>query len=91
MKLRDDGKLKVKYSRAEREIFSLLPPRGTKIDTNALIEKRYGDRKPIHARGLILAALRSLAEKADHNEEKFVIRKSERVGPYPISFWIEAR
>ena len=84
--------LKIGYSRAEREIFALLPSKGNQRSSKDIAKLRYGSKGiPYHGQSSVNSALRSLQKKVIINEEPFRVEKSQRAGPYPIFFWIQRK
>jgi hypothetical protein len=81
----------IRYSPSERRAFHAVPQDGTPINTLDIIERVYKENKPFHARQMILGVMTSLANKIDANHEAFMILKTKRAGPNPISFWLEPR
>jgi hypothetical protein len=83
--------IKHAYSPSERRLLDLIKY-GQKISTSELLEGMYeGEYEPFHGRGSVNATLSDLIRKVDLNREPFVIRKSARRGPYPVSVWREKR
>ena len=80
---------KVGYSETERELFQLIPVDPGRVSSRELVEKKYGRSAPFNSFQLVRAALNSLSTKVTYNGEPFVVAKSERRGPHPISYWIE--
>ena len=78
----------VRYSPLERKVFERLTPDAK--DTVTITQEIYGRRgKPFNARQSVLGALVSLSRKTKANREPFTIKRSKRLGPRPVSFWIE--
>jgi hypothetical protein len=81
-----------RYSRKELRVFKLMPNGGKRIDTCDLLAKYYeGAQAPLNGQVSINGAMRSLMEKVKRNNEPFTICKSERRGPHPMEYWIEAK
>jgi hypothetical protein len=83
-----------RYSRSERELFSLMPKDGTKISSIALSEKRKKkfDWDIDNPRNVVIVTMDQLRKKIIRNKEPFRLVKTEkRLGPYPTEFWIEMR
>ena len=85
--------LKVRYSLGEQSLFALLPQSGAQVTSAILTKKFYGSRieEVYNARKIIICMLASLMRKADFNKEPFRIKKTQRTGPIPISFYLEKR
>lgn len=81
---------KVNYSPFERKVFALLAkkPKST-VDITDAIWGSDRRKRPTYARQSVLGALTSLSDKVKANREPFKVKKSERVGPHPIKFWVE--
>jgi len=74
------------YSPKEKEVFKLL---ATKPRTSvSIIEQMYED-PPLNGRQIIIGVLKSLQQKVKMNREPFMIERTERAGPIPVSFWIK--
>jgi DNA-binding response OmpR family regulator len=71
------------------EIFSSVKP-GRRFTTTALMDHLYGGNSAT-ARQSLMSVMRSLIRKADDNEEKWKIRRTEGMGPKPHEFWKETR
>lgn len=86
--LRRDGR--VRYSPAEREIFSFLRehPRDTVVIARLHYGRKNGGDVPFNGRQIVIGALRSLERKVRHNGEPFSIESSKRAGPRPMTFWL---
>lgn len=84
--LRSDGK----YSPGERKIFAILSR--VPVSTISIAEARWqnGDA-PVNSRHVIIGAIRSLQRKIEANREPFRIAGTRRLGPKPMSFWLEPR
>lgn len=81
----------VSYSVLERKIFTLLPQREDDgITFLDLIPKVYDSRPPFYARQSLNTTINNLASKITRNKEPFRIIKSERNGPHPIEWRVEA-
>jgi len=87
-KLTKDG---ISYSSLETRAFAALPKSGKPLSTNDIVEKIYnGDKdRPYFAQQSTLAALKALSRKMVRNKEEFSIKRSERSGPHPVTWWIE--
>ncbi len=83
------SEVKVAYSPAEKEVFSLLSRK--EQTTTSLVERLYEGRgKPpsFHAGHSVSGTLRSLAKKIEINSENFALMRSARRGPHPVSHWL---
>ena len=79
--------MKHSYSPGEKKMLALLK---SKPQTSiALAEKFYDKQRPYYDRQVVVGLLSNLASKAKRNGEPFVIQRTKRAGPKPISFWIE--
>jgi hypothetical protein len=79
-----------KYSPTEQRLRALLRPEPK--TTEEISRLLYRNREaPYHARKSALVALTSLADKLDLNRDPLRLARTERAGPYPISFWLERR
>jgi len=81
----------VQYSPGEQRALKLLT--GKPQDTNLLCDKFYkpDGGPPYYGRQIVLGLMNSLIRKSKHNGEKFIVKKSKRAGPWPITFWREDR
>lgn len=80
------------YSPREASVLAILTKsKGRRMSTTDLIEKVFTKSVPFHARQSILSTLSSLASKVEKKGEKFEIKRSNRRGPRPVSFWLEDR
>jgi hypothetical protein len=86
--LRENAKLKVRYSPKERRIFAALPHDGTRINSRALTSRLYGREVPFNGRVIVVGTVRSLQRKMIINEEKVIIHSTPQSGPFPIEFWV---
>lgn len=75
------------YSPKEKAVLAVI--RQGKVDTNTLVEKVYGEGRPFNARQAIVATVTSLIMKAKRRNEKFTVKRSPRMGPKSIFYWIE--
>lgn len=85
MKLSAKG---VRYSPTEQKAFSFLStkPKTTIELSDAIYTKTT---RPFNDRGVVLSVMKKLTNKVHANREPFIIRSTERRGPYPVSFWVE--
>ena len=79
---------KIGYSERERRLFRVIAGR-VRITTSDLVGK--GLSESFHARQSIVASLVGLARKMDANRETHKLCRSERRGPHPSEWWLEAR
>jgi hypothetical protein len=81
----------INYSPNERRAFAILPKDGRRITTVEITRKIYqrSTKKPYYARQATLGVMDELVRKVMANKERFVIKRSARRGPHPISFWLE--
>lgn len=86
-KLKIDGK--VRYSKNEQALFKALTvkPRSSSV----LLDKVYGENIPYNGRKIIIGVIASLRSKFAANKEPFKLVSSERSGPHPMEFWLEAK
>jgi hypothetical protein len=84
---------KRKFSPSELRLMALLPDNGDTITTSELNKLFYGSAPPKMARQAITFFMRSLADKAEYNREKFVVcrteRKGQHAGPHESAWWIK--
>lgn len=90
IKLKDDDVAEVPYSKTERVAFSALP-RGNPKSTSEILDKFYGGEVPYHGRNVLNSLIRSLSKKIRINREPFVIEKSARRGPHPMTIRVVPR
>lgn len=80
------------YSQAEIKLLEILQKQKGPVDSATLHDLFYGgQQESFHSQTIVNSALRSLRMKADHNGEPYMIVKSKRSGPKPMTFWIEER
>ena len=79
---------KIGYSERERRLFRVIAGR-VRITTSDLGGK--GLSESFHARQSIVASLVGLARKMEANRETLRLCRSERRGPHPSEWWLEAR
>lgn len=80
----------IKYSPSETRVLNILQTLGKPATAEAVAKKMYKkDEAPFHSTRVATMTLTSLAKKIKANKEPFVLKKSERRGPYPIDFWLE--
>jgi type IV secretory pathway protease TraF len=79
------------YSPNETALIKILSNRkGKPITTKDIVVIHYAKRtEPEFARQGVVTVLNSLIKKVKKNKEDFVIKKTERSGPYPNQYWIE--
>lgn len=85
---------RVRYSPSEKKAFEIIVKTNAAnpMNTVEFVDKLYGKaRRPYNARQTALGVVISLLKKSQYNQEKFVIKRSERKGPYPVRFWVERR
>jgi hypothetical protein len=61
------------------------------VDTNSLVINHYKKDPPLNARASIVAGMKSLMRKIERNKEPFRVLQSERAGPRPAEFWVQAK
>ena len=82
--------MSVKYSPTEARLLKLLPHNGQRITTKQLTAKFYRNRDmPVHGQIYIANSLRMLANKIAQNREKFKLKRTPKIGPHDVEFWIE--
>lgn len=82
----------VRLSLLEQRLLALLPVKGQRISTDALVEAFYpGKHRPFNARQIITGRMRLLSRKLLHNRSKVLIHKTARRGPKPIEYWLVGR
>jgi hypothetical protein len=81
--------MRIEYSDSERKLLRMLRKRPQ--TSTELTRKFFTDRRlrPYHAQQIIVGLAAALIEKTHRNKEKKRVRKSERQGPHPISYWVE--
>lgn len=77
------------YSNRERAILKALGRPGRKVTSTQLIERVYGEDKPVHARPAMLTMISILIKKVQHNREGFTIKRTSGRGPVAHTFWLE--
>lgn len=90
-KLKTDGK--VKYSKGEINAFSALgskPRSSTDIMSKVYPKTGPAYILPYNGRKIVIGVLASLKRKMLVNREPFKLLSTERAGPHPIEFWLEA-
>jgi hypothetical protein len=83
--------VKYRYSEKEKQMFEFLSKKP--IDSATLVQAFYAKHrgnKPVNAAVALNGTMRSLMNKVEMNKEKFRIHKSDRRGPHPVEYWIEA-
>jgi hypothetical protein len=77
-------KLAAPLSEAEEKLYKILSRRPKKkFSSTELVDLYWDSTPPFNARAIIHQRMAVLARKTKR------IRKSERRGPHPISFWVE--
>lgn len=83
---------KVAYSPSEEKLLDILKKHKEPVLSSDLCNEFYiGREKPWHAQQQIISTMRSLIKKSKHNKESFIIRKTDRNGPHPISFHFKSK
>jgi hypothetical protein len=84
-------KLEGHYPPGERAVFATLA-RGMRLSTKDIAKRvwKNGDT-PRHADKIIIGRMRSLGVSLGLHGAKFKLCRTERRGPHPIEFWLEAR
>jgi len=79
---------RIAYSAREQRALRLLKSRPQ--ETTALCKLLYHPAEPpFYGQQTIVGMLSTLARKVEINNESYRVRKSNRIGPKPISFWKE--
>jgi hypothetical protein len=77
--------VKIGYSERERLLFKAIARK--RVTTIDLVELSNS----FHARQSIVAGLKGLAKKMEVNGEAYRLCRTERQGPHPTEWWLEAR
>lgn len=81
------------YSQSEKRVLDIILSERMAIDTRELMAKFYSYQRhrPRNAIVIVGGVARSLIAKVRSNREKFVITKTRRCGPHPVSYAAEKR
>ncbi len=82
---------KVRLSPGEERLAKLLPASGKRMNTHELTGLYYNQRtKPFNSRLVVVGLVRTLQQKIETvKNPPFIVRTSERAGPYPMKVWRE--
>ena len=81
----------VKFSKLEQDLLDLVPSNGSRVSSSELLDKYYEAEgaPPLNGRAIIIGRLSDIAGKAVYADLPWRIRKTDRSGPIPQSFWLE--
>jgi hypothetical protein len=96
MSLQDANVDRLPYTAKEKEIFDLMArarKRNRAIDSTEIMKTVYRGqtRLPKNARIIVGGLLNTLKRKMDRNRERYVLAKSGRRGPHPMSWELRPR
>ena len=77
-----------KLSKLEQKLLILLPSDGSRISTNELVVKFYGDDQPFAARTIVAGRMLTIVKKIEAGAPGPKIGFTDRRGPMPKEYWI---
>lgn len=83
----------VHYTANEEKLLKLLRKRnGKKLSSLDIVKLHYKDAPPKFARQSVVCVLNGLVRKTKRarKTDGFVVCKTDRTGPHPNKYWIEA-
>lgn len=76
-------------SKLEEQLFALIPMKPKMVSSKDLVDLFYGPHPPFNALKIVVGRVNTIAAKLEFTKASIRVKKGERSGPNPMTYWRE--